>query len=115
MLCVLFTSVPFIVIVSGTMWCVQCACCTWYSSWGCSLPAFTLYPSLLCGVIRRALSEEADVEGVTSRALLYKRESLFCLLLFLSCPTPLLFHIANEVAYIRSVDIPYSSKYWAEF
>ena len=34
------------------------------------------------------------------------------LLLFLSCLTPLLFHIANKVAYIRSVDIPYSSKYW---
>ena len=38
---------------------------------------------LYSGVIRRALSEEADVEGVTSRALLYEREnlSLFCLLL----------------------------------
>ena len=38
---------------------------------------------LYSGVIRRALSEEADVEGVTSRALLYEKEnlSLFCLLL----------------------------------
>ena len=38
---------------------------------------------LYSGVIQRALSEEADVEGVTSRALLYERENLsvFCLLL----------------------------------
>ena len=34
------------------------------------------------------------------------------LLLFLSCLRPFLFHIANEVAYIRSVDVPYSGKYW---
>ena len=69
----------------------MCSVCVARGSQGGGVPFLPLPFVRLCsrdcmlysGVIRRALSEEADVEGVTSGALLYIRQnlSLFCLLL----------------------------------